>query len=40
MKQIKYLKQNGYKSNYQRFFEDITDVNDAFYGRLKGAKFI
>ena len=34
------MKRIPYINNSQRFFEDIPEVNDAFFERLKGVKFI
>jgi len=40
MKQIICMKKSPYRDNCQRFFEDISDSNLAFYDRLKNAKYI
>ncbi|MHC4269859.1 MAG: hypothetical protein ACYSTS_15520 [Planctomycetota bacterium] len=38
--EIAYMKKIPYINNCQRFFEDIPEVNEAFFARLKGARFI
>jgi hypothetical protein len=34
------MKRSPYKNNYQRFFEDMPEANEAFFERVKGIKFI
>jgi hypothetical protein len=34
------MKRSPYKNNCQRFLEDMPEANEAFFKRLKGAKFI
>ncbi len=34
------IKKSPYKNNCQRFFDEMPEVNDTFFGLLKGRRFI
>ncbi len=38
--EMSYMKKIRYLNNCQRFFDDMTEANNAFFGRLKKVKFI
>ena len=38
--QLEFVKHTGWAEQHSRFFEDMNEVNEAFFGKLKGLKII